>query len=126
MSNLFDTAINKFLIESYNSDVYQPQERVEDHIKYRSTLAHLGYNHEDEEFVDKNFKQHKGRTMAEAIKDLEEKEDSGEGAAQQGPNTTTHSDGPTARYAPSPGADVAWGGLHRVRWARSKAPMACA
>jgi len=88
MSNLFDTAINKFLIESYNSDVYQPQERVEDHIKYRSTLAHLGYNHEDEEFVDKNFKQHKGRTMAEAIKDLEEKEDSGEGAAQQSTSTS--------------------------------------
>ena len=51
---------------------------------------------------------------------------SGEGAAQKGLNTTTHSDGPTAKMHAVPAQ--MWHGVspHRVRWARSKAPMACA
>jgi len=73
-STKFDEAFNKFLTENYeHSEVYQPHERIDDRCKFKNTLAHIGVEHEDEEIVDQHFKNYKGRTMAEAIKELTNK-----------------------------------------------------
>lgn len=89
MSNLFDNAISNYLTETYKANVYEPHERIEDHVKFKSTLEHIGCDCEDEEIVDKHFKTYKGRTMAEAIKELADKKEGpvgSEGANQQAPS----------------------------------------
>ena len=90
MSNLFDKAINKFLTEAFKTSVYEPHERIEDHVKFKSTLEHIGCGCEDEELVDKHFKTYKGRTMAEAIKELADKKEEPTGSGGANQQATTH------------------------------------